>query len=131
MVRALRGEFDEPRDAFVYVVRFRLPCRDQKLFKVGSGSGTRWQTAAASIRRVGGADVHTKKVDFGTSGEAIVFEHIAHDQVMTAKFVVPLEFKFPGYSEVFTEEPDLAAVDAHPTLARFRSGARWDPRDAV
>ncbi len=131
LVRALRGEFDEPKDAFVYIVRFNFPNTNQRLYKIGSGSGTRWRSTAASIRRVGGTELETTKVDFKTSGEAIVVEHIAHDQVMETKYVVPPEFKFPGYSEVFTKEPDLAVVEAHPTLMRFQSGDRWDPRDAV
>ncbi|OEJ66279.1 hypothetical protein [Magnetovibrio blakemorei] len=131
LVRALRGEFDEPKDAFVYVVRFNLPSTNQRLFKIGSGSGTRWRSTTTSIRRVGGTDAETTKIDFKTSGEAIVVEHLAHDQVMETKYVVPPEFKFAGYSEVFTKEPDLAAVEAHPTLTRFRSGDRWDPKDEL
>jgi hypothetical protein len=48
---------------------------------------------------------------------------------MEHKFPVPPEFKFAGYSEVFTVAPNLAAADCHPTLERFRSGERWDPRN--
>lgn len=128
LVRALRGEFDSQVDAFVYIVRFRLPATEVPLFKVGSGSGTRLRTVLSSIRQIGATveDVHSRS--FKTTGEAIVFEHIAHDQIMDHKFPVPAKFKFAGYSEVFTVEPELAAVDDHPTIVRFRSGERWDPR---
>ncbi|WP_152427043.1 hypothetical protein [Paramagnetospirillum caucaseum] len=128
LVRALRGEFDAPKPSFVYLIRFKLPCTDNNLIKVGSGSGTRMQTVIASIKRVGGTDMEVEKRYFETSGEAIVFEHIAHDQVMETKFPVPAEYKFPGYSEVFCREPNLVAVDNHQTLERFRNGDRWDPR---
>lgn len=128
LVRALRGEFDGAKEAFVYMVRFHLPCSDAPLCKVGSGSGTRLRTVVGSIKRIGGTEVDTTSISFDTSGEAIVYEHIAHDQIMEHQFPLPVEFKFPGYSEVFSKEPDLMAVDAHPTLTRFRSGDRWDPR---
>ena len=74
--------------------------------------------------------MNTASIRFDTSGEAIVYEHIVHDQIMEHQFPVPVEFKFPGYSEVFSMEPDLIAVEAHPTLKRFRTGDRWDPRDS-
>lgn len=128
LVRALRGEFDMAKEAFVYLVRFHLPCSDAQLFKVGSGSGTRLKTVVASIKRVGGTDVDITSISLDTSGEAIVYEHLAQGQVVEHQFPVPTEFKFPGYSEVFSKEPDLIAVEAHPTLKRFRLGDRWDPR---
>ena len=130
LVRALRGEFDGAKEAFVYIVRFQLPFSDALLYKVGSGSGTRLRTVVGSIKRVGGTEMNTASIRFDTSGEAIVYEHIVHDQIMEHQFPVPVEFKFPGYSEVFSMEPDLIAVEAHPTLKRFRTGDRWDPRDS-
>ncbi len=128
LVRALRGEFDAPKDAFVYVITFRVPSINGSLFKVGSGSGTRLRSVLASIRKIGGSvdDVLTKS--FETTGEAIVYEHLAHDQIMECKVPLPKALKFPGYSEVFDKAPDLGWVDDHPTLARFRSEDRWDPR---
>ncbi len=128
LVRALRGEFDQPREAFVYMVRFRLPCSESPLCKVGSGSGSRMKTVLGSINRIGGTEVEITSISFNTSGEAIVFEHIAHDQISTHQFPVPIEFKFPGYSEVFSKAPDFSAVEKHFALERFRSGERWDPR---
>jgi hypothetical protein len=128
LIRALRGEFDSPKGAFAYVITFTFPGSDQNLFKIGSGSGTRFKSTASSIRRVGGTVADIESWEFETSGEAIVFEHIAHDQVIESKFPVPPEFKFPGYSEVFSEHPNLLSVDWHPTLTRFRLGERWDPR---
>ncbi|WP_156905592.1 hypothetical protein [Pseudomonas vranovensis] len=128
LVRAFRGEFDQPRKAFVYMIRFRLLCSNTPIFKVGSGSGSRMKTVLGSINRIGGTEVEITSISFNTSGEAIVFEHIAHDQIRAHQFAVPIEFKFPGYSEVFSKAPDFSAVEKHFDLERFRSGERWDPR---
>lgn len=130
LVRALRGEFDMPKEAFVYLVSFRLPCIDTPLFKVGSGSGTRIKSVLGSIKRIGGTEAKIESISFNTTGEAIVFEHIAHGQIMEYQFPVPTEFKFAGHTEVFLKEPDFANVEVHPTLERFRSGDRWNPTDS-
>jgi hypothetical protein len=65
---------------------------------------------------------------FSSPGEAIVFEHLAHAQVMANQFVVPPEYKFHGHTEVFAKEPDLGTIESHLVMLRFRAGARWDPR---
>ena len=68
-------------------------------------------------------EIHT----FSSVGEAIVVEHLAHGQVSSVRWVVPPDLKFPGHTEVFAEKPNVGLVNRHPTLLRFRSGARWDP----
>ena len=128
LVRALRGEFDAEKASFVYSIQFKFPYSDDLLFKVGSGSGSRVKTTRNSIRKVGGTGIKIWQKEFHTTGEAIVFEHLAHEQVYDYQFIVLPEFKFPGYSEVFSKEPNFVAVDKHPTLERFRKGDRWDPR---
>ena len=129
LTRALRGEFDLPKDSFVYVIHFHLPFSDQEICKIGSGTGSRLKSVEGSIKRIGGKDVQIWHSRFKNPAEAIVFEHLAHDQVMSHQFVVPPEFKFPGHTEVFSKAPDLDAIESHPILLRFRAGERWDPRD--
>jgi hypothetical protein len=130
LTRALRGEFDDSKDAFVYIVTFKLPCTSAQLFKIGSGTGSRMKTVMAEIRRVGGSELTINFLQFSSTGEAIVFEHLAHDQVRQYQFIVPLEYKFPGHSEVFTQCPILVDIENEPWLNRFRVGERWDPRSA-
>ncbi len=124
LTRALRGEFDDEKASFVYIVSFNLPCSPQRLFKIGSGTGTRRQTVTYDIKRIGGTEISVQQIDFSSSGEAIVFEHLAHEQVQQFKFPVPSEFKFPGYSEVFTVHPNIEQVSSHPSLQLFKSGER-------
>lgn len=126
LTRALRGEFDDTKDAFVYVLSFKLPLSEMPLYKIGSGTGSRMNTVINSIRHVGGYDITIHNLPFASTGEAIVFEHLAHNQVREHKFIVPVEFKFPGHSEVFTKPPVLDVLESHPTLERFRSGERWN-----
>ncbi len=128
LTRALRGEFDGKHDAYIYIVSFRFPCSDATLYKVGSGTGSRFKKVQNEIRRVGGTDIQAKQYPFTSMGEAIVFEHLVHAQVSDHKFVVPVNLKFPGHTEVFSKQPNIVAVEKHPTLAIFRSGDRWDPR---
>ncbi|CAE7314073.1 unnamed protein product [Symbiodinium pilosum] len=128
LVRALRGEFDAEKQSFAYIIEFKLPISDSPLYKVGSGSGNRVATVKNSIRKIGGSDIAVWKQEFGTTGEAIVFEHLAQEQVCGRQYVVLPEFKFPGYSEVFAAKPQLEQVDRHPTMIKFRSGERWNPR---
>ena len=129
LVRALRGEFDAEKVSFVYLICFKFPNSDNLLYKVGSGSGTRLSQVSNSIRKVGGTDIEVWRKEFKTTGEAIVFEHLAHEQIFDHQFIVLPEFKFPGYSEVFSKEPNLRLIEKHPILKKFRSGERWDPRD--
>lgn len=128
LTRALRGEFDDAKDAFVYVVTFRLPCTELTLYKIGSGTGSRKNTVINDIKRVRGYETSIVHFKFGSTGEAIVFEHLAHNQVRDHQFIVPVEFKFHGHSEVFTKAPDITLIENHPTLAQFRSGKRWNPK---
>ena len=128
LVRALRGEFDAEKVSFVYLIHFKFPDSDTLLCKIGSGSGARIGQVKGNIRKVGGAEIEIWQKSFETTGEAIVFEHLAQEQVSNYQFIVLPEFKFPGYSEVFSKKPDLNMVEKHPTLMRFRSGERWDPR---
>lgn len=128
LTRALRGEFDDSKDAFVYIVTFRLPCASSLLYKIGSGTGSRMNTVISAIRRAGGYDLEIKHHPFASTGEAIVFEHLAHEQVRDHQFIVPVEFKFHGHSEVFSKSPVFDIVENHPTLTLFRVGKRWDPR---
>ncbi|TCV86363.1 DUF723 domain-containing protein [Sulfurirhabdus autotrophica] len=128
LTRALRGEFDDGKEAFVYVVSFKLPCTNLFLYKIGSGTGSRMKTVINEIKRVGGYDPTISHCLFSSTGEAIVFEHLAHEQVRHHQFIVPIEFKFHGHSEVFVKSPILDALENHPTLTIFRSGKRWDPR---
>lgn len=130
LVRALRGEFDQPKGSYFYIVRFRLPEIGCDLYKVGSGSGSRKRTVSASIRRVGGEILDVYSCQFDTSGEAIVFEHLAHEQVAHSKFAVPPDRKFAGYSEVFSLRPDLEKLAGDPVMEKFRAGERWDPRNS-
>jgi hypothetical protein len=123
--RALRGEFDDGKQSYVYVVTFRLPGIDSQLVKVGSGTGTRLNTTINSIKRVGGSGLEAYQLDFQSSGEAIVFEHLAHQQIRNQQFAVPPQFKFAGHSEVFTQVPDLSVIDQNETMLRFRAGQRW------
>lgn len=124
LTRALRGDFDDERESFVYIVSFDLPCSQQRLFKIGSGTGSRKKTVINDIKKIGGIDIAVEQIDFPSSGEAIVFEHLAHEQVKTFKFAVPSEYKFAGHSEVFTRCPDLSIVEQHPSLELFRLGER-------
>lgn len=128
LTRALRGEFDEAKESFVYVVSFRLPFSDKQIYKIGSGTGTRLKTVSGDIRRIGGLNIEVQHHAFGSPGEAIVFEHLAHNQVMTHQFVIPPEYKFHGHTEVFAKEPDLESIEHHLVMHRFRAGERWDPR---
>ena len=124
LTRALRGEFDDEKSSFVYIVSFNLPCSKKRLFKVGSGTGSRKKTVINDIKRIGGTEISVQQIDFSSSGEAIVFEHLAHEQVIQSKFPIPTEYKFPGYSEVFSEHPDIEQVKQHPSLDLFRYGER-------
>lgn len=128
LTRALRGEFDEAKESFVYVVSFKLPFSDKQIYKIGSGTGTRLKTVSGDIRRIGGRDIEMQHRAFGSPAEAIVFEHLVHEQVMAHQFVIPPEYKFHGHTEVFALEPDLAIVERHMVMRRFRAGERWDPR---
>ena len=128
LTRALRGEFDQTREAYVYVVSFRFPCSDAALYKIGSGTGTRINKVQNELRHVGGTVTRVEQYQFSSMGEAIVFEHLAHNQVSDYQYVVPVDLKFPGHTEVFSKKPNLKAVQEHATLAKFRSGDRWDPR---
>ncbi len=125
LVRAVRGEFDDVKPSFVYVIAFQLPGIVQQLFKVGTGSGFRIGSTLSSIKRVGGITLDTCKLDLSSTGEAIVFEQLAHQQIRDSQFPVPRELKFVGHSEVFTRMPDLAAIEQHEILMRFRRGERW------
>lgn len=125
LVRAVRGEFDDAKPSFVYVVTFQLPGIDLQLFKVGAGSGFRLGSTLSSIKRIGGTILETCKLDLSSTGEAIVFEQLAHQQIRQTQFPVPRELKFAGYSEVFTHMPDLTVIEHHEMLARFRRGERW------
>ncbi|HEU0219672.1 MAG TPA: hypothetical protein VFQ98_02555 [Gallionella sp.] len=125
LTRALRGEFDDDKESYVYLVSFRLPITDKLLFKIGSGTGSRKKTVLNDIQRVGGAVESMELFPFSSTGEAIVFEHIAHDLVMDHQFIVPVEYKFHGHSEVFALCPDLDMVRNSETLKRFKSGDRW------
>lgn len=125
LTRALRGEFDDDKEAYVYQVQFRLEGVQHLLYKVGSGTGSRKSSVLNSIRKIGGQDLDIKIFNFSSTGEAIVFEHLAHSQIEATKFVFPNETKFPGYSEVFTSAPDFLAIESHPTLQLFRHGERW------
>jgi len=129
LTRALRGEFDGPFDAYVYVIEFVLPSNNWPLYKVGSGTGTRKGTIQNEIKSVGGVIHGIDIFPFSSRGEAIIFEHLAHQQIADSQFAVPLEHKFPGYSEVFSKRPVLEKIKGHPLLLRFQSGDRWDPRD--
>jgi hypothetical protein len=129
LTRALRGEFDDGHGGYMYIVRFRLPCFKHLLYKVGSGTGKRLQKVVGEIRRIGATNVHIDRFDYASKAEAIVVEHLAHIQIKSNKAVVPPEYKFPGYSEVFDKRPDLKKVMIDPTLRRFQAGERWDPRD--
>ncbi|OGR05606.1 MAG: hypothetical protein A2511_01920 [Deltaproteobacteria bacterium RIFOXYD12_FULL_50_9] len=126
LTRALRGEFDKPQDSFMYIITFTAPYSATPLHKIGSGTGSRGDSVQTQIRRACGTDICAALYQFKTMGEAIVFEHLAHEQVRDYQFVVPVEFKFPGHTEVFSKLPDLAAVQDHPTLSRFRAGERWN-----
>ena len=128
LTRALRGEFNEAKVSFVYVVRFRLPFSDRLIYKIGSGTGTRLKTVSGDIRRIGGLDIEVQHRAFSSPADAIVFEHLAHDQVMAHQFVIPPEHKFHGHTEVFGKEPDLESIERHLVMIRFRAGERWDPR---
>jgi hypothetical protein len=125
LVRAVRGEFDDARPSFVYVITFQLPGLALQLFKVGTGSGSRLGSTQSSIKRVGGTILDTCKLDLSNTGEAIVFEQLAHQQIRHTQFPVPRELKFAGHSEVFTRMPDLALIEQHELLVRFRHGERW------
>ena len=131
LVRALRGEFDSEKASFVYIIQFKFPYSDTKLYKVGSGSGTRVKTTENSIRKIGGLELEVWRREFSTTGEAIVYEHLAHEQIEDHQFVVLPEFKFPGYSEVFLKRPDMDQINQHPVFIKYRSGARWDPREVA
>lgn len=125
LVRAVRGEFDDAKPSFVYVITFQLPGVERQLFKVGAGSGFRLGSTLSSIKRVGGAILNTFRLDLSSTGEAIVFEQLAHQQIRETQFPVPRELKFAGHSEVFTRKPDLAVIEQHELLVRFRRGERW------
>lgn len=125
LVRAVRGEFDDAKPSYVYVVTFQLPGIDGTLFKVGSGTGTRLGSTLTSIKRVGGAILDTFRLNLSSAGEAIVFEQLAHQQIREAQFPVPRDLKFAGHSEVFTRKPDLTMLEKHEIMERFRSGERW------
>lgn len=125
LVRAVRGEFDDKKPSFVYVVTFTLPMLRFQLFKVGTGSGSRLKSTLSSIRRVGGIISDTCRRELSSTGEAIVFEQLAHQQIRQKQFAIPREFKFAGHSEIFTCMPDFDAIEQHEMLARFRGGERW------
>jgi len=124
-VRAIRGEFDDAKPSYVYVVTFQLPISPLRLFKVGAGTGSRLGSTLSSIRRIGGTITDAFKLSLASTGEAIVYEQLAHQQIRETQFPVPHDLKFPGHSEVFTCMPDLAIVEQHQMLIRFRSGERW------
>lgn len=125
LVRAVRGEFDDTKPSFVYVIMFQLPGSAQQLFKVGTGTGSRLGSTVSSIKRIGGIILNTSKLDLSSTGEAIVFEQLAHQQIRHSQFPVPRDLKFAGHSEVFTHMPDLAVIQQHEMLVRFRRGERW------
>lgn len=125
LVRAVRGEFDDAKSSYVYIVTFELPDINRTLFKVGTGTGTRLGSTLTSIKRVGGKILDSFMLNLSSTGEAIVFEQLAHLQIREAQFPVPLNFKFAGHSEVFTCKPNLAMVEQHEIMMRFRSGERW------
>lgn len=131
LVRAVRGEFDDNKPSFVYAVTFKFPGMEQQLFKLGTGSGSRLGSTLSSIRRVGGVILDTCKVDLSSTGEAIVFEQLAHQQIRQAQFPVPQELKFAGHSEVFTRMPDFCAIEKHDILNRYRRGERWTMKRAA
>lgn len=124
LTRALRGEFDDSKEAYVYVIAVTLPQISIPLFKIGSGTGSRIKTVVGSIKRVGGTCTVLSQVYFVSTGEAIVYEYLAHTQVRDFQFVVPPELKFPGHSEVFTKLPIFDELEADLTLISFRNGVR-------
>jgi len=124
LTRALRGEFDDEKKSFVYVIRFKLPHSDIQLYKVGSGTGKRLKSVIKDIQKVNGSDISCEEYPLNSTGESIVFEFLAHDQIQDYRFAVPQEYKFAGYSEVFTKEPDLTLVDKEFVLNEFRLGKR-------
>lgn len=125
LTRAMRGEFDDGKAAYVYVLSFSLPCSKSRLFKIGSGTGTRIKNVINEIKNVGGDCTVLSQYHFSSTGEAIVYEHLAHNQVREYQYVVPPEFKFHGHSEVFTCLPTFEDIDNSSTLNLFRSGSRW------
>ena len=124
LTRALRGEFDDEKRSFVYIIKFKLPCTDTQLYKVGSGTGTRLNSVINDIKKVKGSRISFEEYPMKSTGESIVFEFLAHDQIQEHRFVVPQEYKFAGYSEVFTKEPNLALVNEDFILNQFRLGKR-------
>lgn len=127
MVRALRGEFDG-FEGYMYVIRFRMPYTEKMLYKIGSGSGNRKKALIGVLRRAGAENISDKVYDYPNAGEAIVVEHLAHEQLRDSQHVVPENYKFAGHTEVFTKFPDIENLEAHPVLLLFRAGERWDPR---
>ena len=124
LTRALRGEFDDAKKSFVYTIKFKLPHSDTQLYKVGSGTGKRLKSVIKDIQKVGGNEVSFEDYPLNSTGESIVFEFLAHAQIQDYRFVVPQEYKFAGYSEVFTKEPDLTLVNDEFVLNQFRLGKR-------
>src|SRR3989339_1347449 len=86
LTRALRGEFDKPQDSFMYIITFTAPYSATPLHKIGSGTGSRGDSVQTQIRRACGTDICAALYQFKTMGEAIVFEHLAHEQVRDYQF---------------------------------------------
>jgi hypothetical protein len=128
LTRALRGEFDDFKQAYVYVISFKLPCSNEILYKVGSGTGSRIKTVVNAIKNVGGIYNVMLQFHFLSTGEAIVYEHLAHEKVMDHQFVIPPEFKFHGHSEVFTKLPVFEDIDLDPRFLAFKAGERAKSR---
>lgn len=128
LTRAFRGEFDDNKSAYVYVISFKLPDSDNVLYKIGSGTGSRIKTIVNQIKNVGGTCAVLSQFHFSSTGEAIVYEHLAHEQVDDYQFIVPENSKFHGYSEVFTKLPDFDDINSDPRLLAFKAGERAQTR---
>lgn len=125
ITRALRGEFDDSKAAFVYMLTITLPDLPTTLYKVGSGTGSRLKTLRNDIKKIGGKVVNEWVKSFCSTAQAIVFEQLAHRQVKPFQFVIPAHLKFPGYSEVFSIAPDFDLVESDELFKRFLDGHRW------
>lgn len=119
--RALRGEFDKKCKAFVYIITFTLPCFKYKLIKIGSGTGSRLTTVKNVIKKIGGTNITHDILFFSNMGEAIVFEHLAHLQVLNSKVIIPSNLKFPGHTEVFRKKPNLNKIKCDEIFVKFQN----------
>ena len=93
--------------------------------------GDRDRKVQYELQKAGATNVQIDVYPFSNDGEAIVVEHLAQQQVVDHQFVVPVERKFPGHTEVFTERPNLSSIESHPILQRYRTGDRWNPRQTA